>query len=196
MAALEVETSMAEGEQARQAWSTWAREHAGPREAHAAAKGLFKRLWPMGLAAMTWSCAECGTGAGGAAMTRADGLLLTREKPLRGRQDFSLCGPCAGARTCDRTAGAPGICPLDAPVHRPERGDASVLPEWRTGFAVEPPVKERAGGFAQLCALEGAERVLREVAKAAPEDDAGVSAQRPVPPAARAGALLVVRVDG
>jgi hypothetical protein len=196
MEALEVETSMAAGEQALQALITFAREHAGKLEAHEAEKGLFKRLVPMGWAAMKLSFAECGTGDVGPAITRADGMLLTREKPLRGRQYFSRFGPFAGARTCDRTAGEPGICPLDAPVNLPERCDSYVLQEWMPGFAVEQPCKESAGFFAQRFAREVAESVLMEVAQEAPEDYEGFSAQRPVPPAELAGALLVVSCDG
>jgi hypothetical protein len=171
--ALEVETSMAAGEQALQALITCAREHAGKLEAHEAEKGLFKRLVPMGWAAMKWSFAEGGTGDVGPAITRADGMLLTREKPLRGRQYCSRFGPCAGARTCDRTAGEPGIVPLDAQVNLPERCDSYVLQEWMPGFEVEPPCQESAGFFAQRFAREVAESVLMEVAQEAPEDYEG-----------------------
>ena len=62
--------------------------------------------------------------------------------------------------------------------------------------AVEPPFQESAGWFAPLLDLEVAESVLMEVAQEASEDYERFSAQRPVPPAESAGALLVVRVDG
>ena len=52
MDALEVETSIAEGEQALQALIMCARKTAGTLEAHEAEKGLFKRRLPLGLAAM------------------------------------------------------------------------------------------------------------------------------------------------
>jgi len=187
MEALEVETSIAEGEQALQALITCAREHAGKLEAHDAEQGIFKRLLPMGLAAMKWYFAECGTGDVGPAITRADGMLLTREKPLRGRKYCSLFGTFAGARTCDRTAGEPGICPLDAQVNLPERCDSYFLQAWMTVFAVEPPFKESAGFFAQLFDLEVAESVLMEVAQEAPEDDEGFYAQRPDAPGGTRG---------
>jgi hypothetical protein len=48
MDALEVETSIAEGEQAVQTLLQCARETAGTLEAHEAEKGLFKRRLPMG----------------------------------------------------------------------------------------------------------------------------------------------------
>jgi hypothetical protein len=48
MDALDVETSIAEGEQALQTLRQFARETAGKLEAHEAEKGIFKRLLPMG----------------------------------------------------------------------------------------------------------------------------------------------------
>jgi hypothetical protein len=171
MDAREVETRIAAGEQALQARLTCAREAAGKLEAHAAEQGLFTRLLPMGMAAMQWYVAQRGTGAVGPVVTRADGVLRPREQPRRGRDDCSLCGTCAVVRPCDRTPGEPGICPLDAQVHRPARGDAYVLPEWMTVCAVEHPVQERAGCCAQLVDLDVAERVLMAGAQEAPPDD-------------------------
>ena len=196
MDALDVEMSRAEGEQARQALRQFARDHAGTLEAHAAEQGLFKRLLPMGLAAMKRYCAQRGTGDGGPAVTRADGVRLPREPTRRGRDDGSSFGTFKVARTGDRTPGAPGIFPLDAPVNRPERCDSDVRHEWMTAGAVEHPCTARAGCFAQLCDLEVAESVLMEVTQEAPEDDEGFSAQRAVPSEESAGELLVVSFDG
>ena len=196
LAALAVEMRLTAGAQALPALITCARERAGTLEAHAAAQGLFTRRRPMGVAAMQRSVAQRGTGDGGPAVPRADGGLRPREQTLRGRDDGSRLGPCAGARTCDRRPGAPGIVPLAAPVNRPARGDASFVPAWMTVVAVAPPVQKGAACFTPRCALDVAERGRREVATEAPQDDAGVDAPRPVPPADRAGALLVVRVDG
>jgi hypothetical protein len=120
---------------------------------------------------MKRSCAQCGTGAVGPAITRADGVLWAREQQLRGRDDGSLFGTVAGARTCDRAAGEPGIFPLDQPVNLPERCDAYVLPAWMTRFEVAPPVKDRAGVCEQLLDRDLAESVLMAVAQEAPADD-------------------------
>jgi hypothetical protein len=196
MDAREVETSIAAGEQALEALRKCAREPAGTLEAHAAETGLVKRWRPMGLAAMKRYGAQRGTGDRGPAITRADGVLLTRETTRRGRDYCSRFGTFAGARTCDRTAGEPGICPLDAPVNLPERCDAYVLQEWRTVFGVEHPFQERGGVCAQRLARDLAASVLMEVVQEAPEDDAAFYAQRPVPPEDTAGELLVVSVDG
>ena len=74
--ALDVEMSITEGEQALQALITVAREYAGKLEAHEAEKGIFKRLLPIGLAVMKLYFAQRRTGDPGAAITRADGVLL------------------------------------------------------------------------------------------------------------------------
>jgi hypothetical protein len=196
MDALNVETSIAEGEQALQALIQFARESAGKREAHEAEKGIFKRLLPIGLAAMKLYFAQCGTGDVGPAVMRADGVFLPREKLLRGHDYFSLFGKFAVARTCYRTPGEPGIFPLDAQVNLPERCYSYFLQEWMTLFEVEHPFKESASWFEQLFDLELAESVLMEVAKEAPEDYEGFYAQQPVAPEESAGELLVVSFDG
>jgi hypothetical protein len=196
MDALDVEMSIAEGEQALQALLQFAREHAGTLEAHEAEKGIFKRLLPIGLAAMKLYFAQRGTGDVGPAVTRADGVCLPREQTLRGRDYFSLFGKFKVARTCYRTPGAPGIFPLDAQVNLPKRCYSYFLQEWMTWFAVEHPVMDSAGFFAQLFDLDVAESVLMAVAQEAPEDYEGFYTQRPVPPEESAGALLVVSFDG
>ncbi len=196
MEALEVETSIAEGEQALQALITFVRENAGQLAAHEAEKSIFKRLLPIGLAAMKLSFAQCGTGEVGPAVMRADGTLLPREQKLRGRDYFSIFGKFTVARTCYRAPGEPGIFPLDAQVNLPERCYSYFLQEWMTLFEVEHPFKESAGFFAQLFDLEVAESVLMEVAKEAPQDYQDFYAQRPLSPEDTAGALLVVSFDG
>jgi hypothetical protein len=171
MDALDVETSIAAGEQALQTLLQFVSASAGTLEAHDAEQGIFKRLLPMGLAAMKRSFAQRGTGDLGAAVTRAAGRLLPRETPLRAHAYCSRFGTLAVPRTCSRTPGAPGIFPLDAPVHFPERCDSYFVPDWMTLFEVEPPVQDRAGWCEPLVDLEVAERVLMEVAQAAPQDD-------------------------
>jgi hypothetical protein len=196
METLDVEMSIAEGEHALQALLQFARESGGNLEAHEAEKGLVKRLLPIGLAALKLDFAERGTGEVGPAILRADGVVLPRERKLRGRDDCSLVGTCAVARTCDRTPGEPGIFPLEAQVNRPDRCDSYVLQEWMTRFAVEHPFPESAGLFEPLFELDLAESVLMAVAQEAPEAYEGFYAPRPVPEEDTDGALLVVRFDG
>ena len=196
MDALDVERSIAEGEQALQALLQFAREQAGMLEAHEAEKGIFKRLLPIGLAAMKLYFAQRGTGDGGPAITRADGGVLPREPKLRRRDYFSLFGKFAVARTCYRVPGEPGIFPLDAQVNLPKRCYSYFLQEWMTLFEVEHPFKESASWFEQLFDLEVAESVLMAVAKEAPEDYEGFYAQRPISPQDTEGELLVVSFDG
>src|SRR5467141_5327179 len=196
MDALDVEMSIAEGEQALQALLQFVTESANQLEAHEAEKGIFKRLLPIGLAAMKLYFAECGTGDVGPAIMRADGVVRPRERKLRGRDYFSLFGKFAVARTCYRTPGEPGILPLDAQANLPARCYSYFLQEWMTLFEVEHPFKESSGWFEQLFDLEVAESVLMEVAKEAPQDYETFYAQRPMPPEESAGALLVVSFDG
>jgi hypothetical protein len=196
MDALDVEMSIAEGEQALQALLKFVTESADQLEAHEAEKGIFKRLLPIGLAAMKLYFAQRGTGDVGPAITQADGEMLPREKLLRGRDYFSIFGKFKVARTCYRTPGEPGLFPLDAQVNLPERCYSYFLQEWMTVFAVEHPFKESAGFFAQLFDLDIAESVLMEVAKEAPQDYEVFYAQRPLSAEDTEGALLVVSFDG
>jgi hypothetical protein len=114
--------------------------------------------------------AQRGTGDVGPAVTRADGIRLSREQKLRARDDFALFGKFAVARTCSRTPGEPGIFPLDAQINLPERCDSYFLQEWMTVFAVEHPCKASSSWFEPLFDREVAESVWREGAKEAPED--------------------------
>jgi hypothetical protein len=196
MDALDVEMSRVEGAQALQALLKCAREEAGTLEAHEAEQGIFKRLLPMGLAAMKLYVAQRGTGDVGPAVTRADGMILPREQKLRGRDYCSLFGTFAVARTCYRRPGEPGIFPLDAQVNLPKRCDSYVLQEWMAVFEVEHPFKDRAGLFEQLFDLDLAESVLMAVAQEAPADYESFYAQRSVPQAETEGELLVVSFDG
>jgi hypothetical protein len=196
MEALDVEMSIAEGEQALQTLLQFARDDASKLEAHEAEKGIFKRLLPIGLAAMKLYFAQHGTGDMGPAITRADGMDLPRERKLREREYCSLFGKFAVARTCYRTPGEPGIFPLDAQVNLPARCYSYFLQEWMSVFEVEHPFKDSAGLFAQLFDLDVAESVLMAVAQEASEDYEGFYAQRPVPPEDTMGELLVVSFDG
>jgi hypothetical protein len=196
MEALDVEMSIVEGKQALQALLQFVHENADQLEAHEAEKGIFKRLLPIGLAAMQLYFAQRGTGDVGPAVTRADGARLPREKRLRGRDYFSLFGKFAVARTCYRTPGEPGIFPLDAQVNFPERCYSYFLQEWMALFAVEHPFQESSSWFEQLFDLEVAESVLIEVAQEAPADYEDFYAQRPMPQEESKGELLVVSVDG
>ena len=190
MAALDVERRRAEGTQALQALLKFVQEHADQLEAHEAEQGIFTRRLPIGLAALPRSFAQRGTGDVGPAVPRADGVCLPREQRLRGRDDVSLVGKFAVARTCDRTPGAPGDLPLDAQVNFPGRCDAYFLQEWMTGFAVEHPFQERSSWCEPLCDLEVAESVLIAVAQEAPADDEDCDAQRPTPQEASKGERL------
>ena len=163
MDTLDVETSIAEGEQALQALISLPGK-CRELEAHEAEKGIFKRLLPIGLAAMKLYFAQRGTGDV-ERITRADGVacrgkatgagLLLALRQVRGGPDLLP------------HAGETGIFPLDAQVNLPERCYSYFLQEWMTVFEVEHPFKESAGWFEQLFDLDVAESVLMEVAQEA-----------------------------
>jgi hypothetical protein len=196
MEAFDVEASIAEGEEALQALLSFVRETAGQLEAQEAEKGIFKRLMPLGLAAIRLYFAERGTGEVGPVVEREDGVVLLREGQLRARDYFSIFGKLEVPRTCYRTAGEPGIFPLDEQANLPARCYSYFLQEWMTLFAVEHPFQESAGWFEQLFDLELAESVLIEVAKDAPQDYDAFYTQVPAPAAETEGEILVVSVDG
>jgi hypothetical protein len=196
MEAFEVEASIAEGEEAWQALLSFVQEKAGQLEAQEAEKGIFKRLMPLGLAALRLYFAERGTGEVGPAVEREDGVVLVREGQLRARDYFSIFGKLDVPRTCYRTAGEAGIFPLDEQANLPERCYSYFLQEWMTLFAVEHPFKESAGGFEQLFDLDLAESVLIDVAKDAHKDYEAFYTQEPPPAAETEGEILVVSVDG
>ena len=192
----DVETSRAEGQPALQALWPCAREPAGTLAAHAAEPGIVTRRMPSGLAALTRSDAQWGTGDGGPAVTRADGIRLPREPQLRGRDDGARFGQGPVARTGSRTPGEPGMFPLEAQVNLPTRGDADFRQAWMTGLAVAPPCHERASGCEPRVAREVAESAVMAVPTAAPAADAACEGQRPRPSEDPEGALLGVSVDG
>jgi hypothetical protein len=196
MDAFDVEASIAEGEDALQALLSFVREQASQLEAHEAEKGIFKRLLPLGLAAMRLYFAVRGTGEVGPAVEREDGVVLEQEGQLRERAYFSLFGKLAVPRTCYRAAGEPGIFPLDAQANLPARCYSYFLQEWMTLFAVEHPFQESTGWFEQLFDLELAASVLIDVAQDAPEDYEAFYAHEPPPAEETEGELLVVSVDG
>jgi hypothetical protein len=196
MEAYDVEASIAEGEEAVQALLSFVRANARQLEAHEAEKGIFKRLMPLGLAAMRLYFAERGTGDVGPAVEREDGAVLLREGKLRARDYFSIFGKLDVPRTCYRAVGEAGIFPLDEHANVPERCYSYFLQEWMTLFAVEHPFKESAGWFDQLFDLDLAASVLIDVAKEAPQDYDAFYTQEPPPAEETEGEIVVVSFDG
>ena len=120
MDALDVEMSIAEGEQALQTLPQFVREYAGTLEAHETEKGIFKRLlpdWVGGDEALLRPARDgrCGTGHP-RGRWRA---LAARDSKLRGRDYFSLFGKVNGGedppprtrRARDLPAGGAGQSP-------------------------------------------------------------------------------------
>ena len=149
MDALDVEMSIAEGEQALQALLTFARESAGKLEAHEAEKGIFKRLLPIGLAAMKLLLRpardrRCGPGrhAGRRRAPAAGAASCEGGTTSRSSASSRWPGPATAARGAgDLPAGRAG---------QPPRAVLLVLPA-----GVDDPVRGRAplpGECGLLCA--------------------------------------------
>ena len=196
MEAYDIEASIAEGEEGLQALVSFVRENAGQLQAHEAEKEIFKRLMPLGLAAMRLYFAQRGTGDVGPGVEREDGMVLLREGKLRERDYFSLLGKLDVPRTCYRALGEAGIFPLDEQANIPQRCYSYFVQEWMSVLAVEHPFKESAGWFDQLFELEVAESVLIEVAKEAHKDYEAFYSQQPAPSEESEGEIVVVSVDG
>lgn len=196
MEALDVERSLAEGEVGVQALMSFVRENAGKLQAHEAEKAIFKRILPIGLAAMKVYFAERGTGDVGVALKRTGQPILTREGGLRGCKYFSLFGKFDVPRTCYRTEGEPGVFPLDGQVNLPERSYSYFLQELMTVFEVEQPFRESSTLFEQLFDLNIAESVLIQVAREAHHNYDAFNEQTPVPQQVPEGKILPVSFDG
>ena len=196
MDALVVEESIAEGDLAVQALIKFAREGAGKLQAHEAEKGIFKRLMPIGLAAMKVFFAECGTGDVGPSIKRAGDPILFRDNQLRERDYFSIFGKFDVPRSCYRTPGQAGVFPLDAQVNLPERCYSYFLQEWMTLLEVEQPFKESAGFFEETFDLSLSESVLIDVAREAHQDYDSFYEQNPPSTEESEAKILSVSFDG
>lgn len=130
MQAFSVEQSILEGEQAVKELFQFVREHAVEADAYQMESTIFSRLQKIGLAAMKCYFAEKGTGDIGAELVLSEGLVLKRERALRGRDYFSVFGKLKVPRTCYRAVGHRGVMPLDAQANLPHRCYSYLLQEW------------------------------------------------------------------
>ena len=94
MDAYTAEQSIQETDQAYQELLKFVREHASDTEAHEAERGIFKRLIPLGLAAMKLYFAEKGTGDVGPVWCdpATDKEFPRERREPRKRDYFSLFG--------------------------------------------------------------------------------------------------------
>lgn len=196
MEALDVERSIAEGDRAFQDLLAFVRENAGRLQAHEAEKSIFKRLLPIGLAAMKLYFAERGTGDVGPAIKRRGEPILDRENQLRERDYFSIFGKFDVPRSCYRTPGLPGVFPLEAQVNFPERCYSYFLQEWMTVLEVEQPFKESAGFFEETFDLSLSESVLIDVAREAHQDYDSFYKDNPPPTEKDGQKILSASFDG
>lgn len=198
MDALDVERSIAKGEEALHRMFEDVRSQARDRktEAAGAERTIFGMLMPIGRAAMEAYFAEKGTGDVGIAIQAPDGAVLRRESRLRGKDYFPVFGKIEVPRTCYRREGRPGVFPLDAQVNLPKRSYSYFLQEWMTLFDVEHPFRDGSNLFDQLLGLDLAESVLMEVGQEAAVDYDAFYAQKKPPRLEDEGEIQVVSFDG
>jgi hypothetical protein len=191
----DLESSIAEGEQAVQDLFAFVRKHAKRLEVHEAEKQVFKMLLPIGLAAMKAYFATRGTGDVGPSVSRENGLVLERESKLRERDYFSVFGKFDVPRTCYRAPREESVFPLDEQVNLPARCYSYFLQEWMTLFAVEQPFRETGTLFQDLFHLDIAESVVIQVSLEAQDNYDEFYEARTSPPGSPEQ-ILAVGFDG
>jgi len=194
MYAYDTESTLAEGKSAVNDLFAFVEKAAGRLEAHEMERSIFKRLLPIGLAAMKTFFAERGTGDMGPQIRRDDGMDLDRESFIRSRDYFSIFGKFPVPRSCYRRPGESGVFPLDEQVNLPERCYSYFLQEWMSLFAVEQPFRETGTLFEDLFDLDIAESVVISVARDADKNYDEFYQARSTPESE--DELLVVGFDG
>ena len=107
MKALSVEQSIFEGEQEVKKLFEFVKTNAEEFTAYQMEQEVFSRVMRIGFNAMKCYFAEKGTGDIGDELILEDGVVLSRESPLRGRDYFSVFGKFKVPRTYYRGDGQP-----------------------------------------------------------------------------------------
>jgi len=194
MEAYDVELSVADGRAALGDLFRYVVSGASELEAHEVEEGIFRRLMPIGRAALMVYFAKKGTGDVGSSIERSDGKALGRQSSLSNRDYFSVFGKLPVPRTCYRTPGETGVFPLDREVNMPERCYSYFLQEWMNVFNVEHPFAEGQNLIKRFFSHALSQTAMQNVANDAHEDYDSFYEQKA--PAQSEGELLVVSFDG
>ena len=196
MNAYDIETSIAEGRDGFESLIQFVRENAESLEAHEMEALIFQKLIPLGLAALKTYFAQRGTGEMGEAIRREDGVILAKESGLHPRRYVSLFGALPVPRTCYRTAGEPGIFPLDEAVNFPDRCYSHYLQEWMNLLSLDHSFTEGAERLQHFFGVSLVESGMVLVAREGARDYDAYYAHKTPPPPEAEGELVVVSVDG
>lgn len=196
MNAYEIESSIAEGQEFCERLFDFVRKNAEEQEAHEMEAAIFKKLIPIGQAAMKAYFAERGTGDIGKEIQREDGEILKRESVLRSRQYTSIFGAFPVPRTCYRMAGEPGVFPLDEAVNLPERCYSYYLQEWMNLLSIDHPFAEGADRLNHWFGFSLVESTMVSVSRDGDRNYDEYYEQKTPPAAEEEGEMLVLSFDG
>lgn len=196
MNAYEFENSIAEGRDNFEILFKFVQENAGKMEAHEMEETIFKKLMPIGQAAMKAYFAEKGTGDVGKAIRREDGEVLKKESGLRPCGYTSIFGAFSVPRTCYRKEGEPGVFPLDEDANLPERSYSYYLQEWMNLLSIDHPFGEGAERLNHFFDFSLVESVMVSVSRDGARNYDAYYEQKTPPAANEEGEFQVLSFDG
>ncbi len=196
MKAYEIESSIAEGREELEHLFEFVIKNAEEMEAHEMEESIFKKILHIGRAGLKAYFAEKGTGNVGQEITREDGVTQKKESGLRSRTYTSIFGEVAVPRTCYRTAGEPGIFPLDEQVNFPDRRYSYYLQEWMNLLSIDHPFEEGAKRLSRFLGISLVESVMVSVARESTGDYDAYYGQKTPPAPKEEGEIHVVSFDG
>jgi hypothetical protein len=163
-----------------------------------AERGLLSGLLEMGRSLLTAFVAAAGDGDHGESTTAPDGSVQRRLPEPHSRIYRSIFGTLSikryvyGTREGQRIA----CVPLDARLGLPQGEFSYVLEDWLQRFAVKGSFAEAAQSLHQLLGLKPSVRSIEDMNRTMADVAANFTDQRPMPPAAEEGALVVLTGDG
>ena len=165
MNAYETENTIADTREGFERLLDYVKDNASKLNAHEMEEGIFKKLIPIGQAALKTYFAEKGTGDISHEIQREDGIILKREWGLRSRTYSSIFGEIVVPRTCYRRLGEAGIFPLDEAVNFPEHCYSYYLQEWMNLLSLDHPYAEGAERLEHFFGITLVESVMATVSR-------------------------------
>jgi hypothetical protein len=166
--------------------------------AHAVERGLWDQLLGLGRLCLGQFFDRLGSGDQGPALELPDGRVLDRLPHLHPRRYVSIFGPFVLPRTAyGRREGQKIDCvPLDNRLQLPDAPFSYVLQDWDQGLCVEQAFAQASATIARILGLPQSVDSLERMTAQMAEKVADFRDDRPAPPPAEEGELLVVSADG
>jgi hypothetical protein len=161
-------------------------------------RGLFGELLELGNSLLTAFVSAAGDGDRGPATTAPDGSMQRRLPEPHTRTYRSLFGPLLITRYVygTREGQKIGWVPLDAQLGLPAGEFSYVLEDWLQRFAIRGAFAEAAQSLDDLLGLKPSVRSVEDMNRTMAAFAETFTDQRPTPPAAEEGALVVLTGDG